>query len=409
MQFEDLPDTLRIVLLGETGAGKSSSGNTICRRRAFTTKSRDRFINFGCVKESIHCDGQLLSIVDTPGFFDPNKSNEVVEREIANGVELAAPGPHVLLLVIRPDKIKYKERKGFRIIWTLFRKLAACFTTTKERETMKMIEKMFGKSASWYTLPLFTHGDELGEFIDLELGKTIDDFIDQSPDLCAFVYECGGYHVFNNRERDPSQVRELLGKINRMVQRNGGGYCRILPLRVNREYTYLKGFVKAFTLGFSVAAVSEGALATVRATVGSAAGAGAAVIGALVGARGSAREAVVTSLGAGLAGAAAIAAFGSTMAAGVASVAGAAVGAAVAGADVRAVAVFAGGAAAGTAVAQDIIAGATADAGTLELSIFFYILYIVISVSVSIIAYIAWVHGRGVVQGASLGYLNDAL
>ncbi|XP_063049773.1 GTPase IMAP family member 9-like [Engraulis encrasicolus] len=202
-------DILRIVLIGETGAGKSSSGNTIFGRRVFTTKSSDRDISVGCVQDITCHNGQWLSIVDTPGFFDPNKSNVEVEREIANGVALAAPGPHVLLLVLRPDGIKYKEQT--------------------ERETVKMIEKIFGKGALCYTMVLFTHGDDLGhgrtikELIDLEHGKTIEDFIDQSPDLGALISQCGGgYHVFNNRDEDPSQVRELLKKINTMVQSNGG-------------------------------------------------------------------------------------------------------------------------------------------------------------------------------------------
>ncbi|XP_063065491.1 GTPase IMAP family member 9-like, partial [Engraulis encrasicolus] len=189
------PD-LRIVLVGKTDAGKSSTGNTICGRRVFVTKSSDRDTNFRCIEVNIHFGGQLLSVVDTPGLFGPNKSNEEVKRQIANGVALSAPGPHVLLVVFQLGKF-----------------------TNEEKETVNIIQRMLGKEAACYTMALFTHGDELKQ------GRSIEEFIDESPDLCAFIHQCGGgYHVFNNRDEDPSQIRELLEKINTMVQRNGGRY-----------------------------------------------------------------------------------------------------------------------------------------------------------------------------------------
>lgn len=92
--------------------------------------------------------------------------------------------------------------------------------TEEEQKTVELIQKVFGEKAACYTMVLFTHGDDLEEE-----QVSIEHFIHRSSPHCVFVNQCnGGYHVLNNRNREPSQVRELLKKINLMVQKNGGSF-----------------------------------------------------------------------------------------------------------------------------------------------------------------------------------------
>ncbi|XP_065103918.2 GTPase IMAP family member 4-like [Paramisgurnus dabryanus] len=187
--------TFRILLVGKTGVGKSATGNTILGKNVFKSSVSFSSVTGQCEKSHAIVNGRSVTVIDSPGLFDTNLSEDETIRRIKRCIPLSAPGPHVFLVVIQLGRF-----------------------TKEEEKAVEIIQEIFGKEVSTYTMVLFTHGDQLE-------GTNILEHLRESPELVKLIKTCNGrYHVIDNLDKNPDQVIQLLDRIDQLVAENDGQY-----------------------------------------------------------------------------------------------------------------------------------------------------------------------------------------
>ncbi|XP_025110026.1 GTPase IMAP family member 4-like isoform X2 [Pomacea canaliculata] len=133
-------EDLRILLLGRTGCGKSSLGNTLLGSRVFVEQNGINPATNQCQYARQHINGRNVTVVDAPGLRGDRVSEDTVFQEILSTIAIWSPGPHVVVIVLRCNNR----------------------FTLEEYASVRTLQRLFGNNIRPFLVIVFTGGDSLG-------------------------------------------------------------------------------------------------------------------------------------------------------------------------------------------------------------------------------------------------------
>ncbi|KAK6194436.1 hypothetical protein SNE40_000070 [Patella caerulea] len=206
-----ISDEIRVVLIGKTGSGKSLFGNNLLQKESFRHGGFLYSVTKQCQLSQRRLDDTTtLSVVDTPGVFDTKVPRGQINKEIAESIVVATPGPHVYIFVIAVERY-----------------------TPEQTDTVANLLELFGEEVVKHAIVVFTRKNEMSA------SASQTEFIRGSPDsLQNLLQRCENRYAFIDNKASKKELQEdldvILDLIYKTIGENKGDfYTNYMYKKVN--------------------------------------------------------------------------------------------------------------------------------------------------------------------------------
>ncbi|XP_025111101.1 GTPase IMAP family member 4-like [Pomacea canaliculata] len=189
------PRNVRLILIGKTGNGKSTTANAILGEDLCKPSRGMSSGTQVCSWHKVVVDDLTIEVTDTPGVCDTHRDKQDIQKEIAKCLATMSPGPDAILLVISG------ERRF----------------TDEEHKAFLDLKEVFGEDLTKYLILVFTaiELEELQEFLENSEQPPPPKLIEVLKEA-ADRYACVSPDARNNKETRQRDAEYLLSIVHKL-------------------------------------------------------------------------------------------------------------------------------------------------------------------------------------------------